>query len=121
MSCDLQSCMRISRVRVSRCVFNRDGHASDVYRSVTLGSVLLASAVRIAQTLRIDQLADDDWCESDRAIQQSCALHGIAEPHFVADSDVKEREIRRRLWWFLLYRDWRVVVHLLYRIESLRK
>lgn len=71
-----------------------------------MGSVLLASAVRIAQTLRIDQLADEDWCEPHRSGQEACSEHGLLEPHFEADSDLKERETRRRLWWFLLYRDW---------------
>ncbi|KIR57457.1 hypothetical protein I314_06693 [Cryptococcus bacillisporus CA1873] len=69
------------------------------------GSILTTAGVRLAQTLQINQIHDETLCKpAEKA--DSCRVHGVATTHIAGGPDMLDREIRRRLWWFLLYRDW---------------
>nr|KIR82928.1 hypothetical protein I308_06759 [Cryptococcus tetragattii IND107] len=69
------------------------------------GSILTTAGVRLAQTLQINQIHDETLCKpAEKA--DPCRLHGVTTTHIAGGPDMLDREIRRRLWWFLLYRDW---------------
>ncbi|KIR50832.1 hypothetical protein I315_06679 [Cryptococcus gattii Ru294] len=69
------------------------------------GSILTTAGVRLAQMLQINQIHDETLCKpAEKA--DPCRVHGVATTHIAGGPDMLDREIRRRLWWFLLYRDW---------------
>ncbi|AFR98714.2 hypothetical protein C343_06699 [Cryptococcus neoformans C23] len=75
------------------------------YGPPVFGSILTAAGVRLAQTLQINQIHDETLCKSAEKTDP-CRVHGVAAIHIGGCPDMLDREIRRRLWWFLLYRDW---------------
>lgn len=75
------------------------------YGPPVFGSILTTAGVRLAQMLQINQIHDETLCKpAEKA--DPCRVHGVATTHIAGGPDMLDREIRRRLWWFLLYRDW---------------
>lgn len=82
------------------CLDLSSSHSPPVF-----GSILTTAGVRLAQTLQINQIHDETLCKpAEKA--DPCRLHGVTTTHIAGGPDMLDREIRRRLWWFLLYRDW---------------
>ena len=80
------------------CVFHH-------YGTPSLGSTLTATGVRLAQMLRLDQLQEETLCGL-AGDGEACPEHMMAEPHLQGSPGLLDREVRRRLWWFMLWRDW---------------
>lgn len=57
-------------------------------------SVLLASAIRIAQCLRMHRLGADDFEVDQEHITRTNV------------TDIITREVEKRVWWFLVRQDW---------------
>ncbi|WWC59835.1 uncharacterized protein I303_102397 [Kwoniella dejecticola CBS 10117] len=78
-----------------------------IHGSPLLGTTLVAIGVRIGETLRINHIDEELFCgDYVNGTSHPCAAHGILEAHFDMSPRFAEREIRRRLWWNILYRDW---------------
>lgn len=107
---NLRPVMRVLRLWVSPTldkVFQKPESLdlSSPHSPPVFGSILTAAGVRLAQTLQINQIHDETLCKSAEKTDP-CRVHGVAAIHIGGGPDMLDREIRRRLWWFLLYRDW---------------
>ncbi|WVF67415.1 hypothetical protein IAT40_002171 [Kwoniella sp. CBS 6097] len=69
-----------------------------------VSGTLIDTAIRVAKSLRIDHLTEEQFCEPARELGMPCTTHGLVASHLVADGEFQERESRRRLWWSMIYR-----------------